>query len=198
MPEPSARRVPWWHRRFPSLLVFAVVLTAVGLVTMAMAREVADVMPEVGKDHLGGDAWTEPLGIEVKGGVSVARLPDCAAGSVTRIVLWDPDSKPYWEVTGPPTAMAAFYVGVKPPGFSEVTPYTPPPAGTVLRLVAFRQEGEVAGIRYRTTDLRDGRVVSGNPLARYTVAGFQSARVCSDSAVTRSSVLSEAGGGATG
>ncbi|MCU1498975.1 MAG: hypothetical protein JWM47_2928 [Acidimicrobiales bacterium] len=197
MPEPSSR-LPWWHRRLPSFLVFVLVLATMGLVTAAVARDVADVLPEVGKDHLGDDAWTEPLGIELKGDIQVARLPDCAAGSIARIVLWDPDSKAYWDVVGPPTPMTGFYIGVPPTGFTEVTPYTAPPSGTVLRLVAFRQEGEVAGIRYHSSDLREGRVVSGNPLARYTPAGFQSARVCSDSAVTPTSLVAEGTGTGTG
>ncbi|CAN5667830.1 hypothetical protein BH10ACT1_BH10ACT1_21800 [soil metagenome] len=187
MPEASSRPAPWWHRRFPSFLVFVAVVGVIALTTAAVGRDVADVLPEVGKDHLGHDAWTEPLGIELSGDVSVARLPDCAAGLVSRIVLWDAQSRPYWEVTGPPTAMTAFFVGVVPGGFTELTPYHVPPPGKVMRLVAFRQEGEVAGIRYQRSQLRTGRVVSGNPLARYTVSGFQAAKVCSSSAVTSAS-----------
>ena len=42
------------------------------------------------------------------------------------------------------------------------------------------------GIRYRSTDLRPTRIVSGNPLTRFTIEGFQTAEVCetSDNAVT--------------
>ncbi|QXC63233.1 hypothetical protein KSP35_10845 [Aquihabitans sp. G128] len=197
MPEPSSPSTPWWHRRLPSFAVFVAVVAVIGLATAVVGRNVVHVLPEVGKDHLGSDAWSEPLGIEKGDGLNIARLPECAAGSITRIVLWDPESKPYWEVSGPATAMTAFFVGLTPKGFTVITPYREPPPGSVLRLVAFRQEGEVAGIRYKASDLRKGRVVSGNPLARYTVAGFQDAKVCSDSAVTPTTLDVDGDGAAT-
>ena len=48
----------------------------------------------------------------------------------------------------------------------------------MLRLVVFPQVGGTAGIRYQAAQLRVGRVVSGKPLSRYTVSGFQTAEVC--------------------
>ena len=187
MPEPTPAARPWWQRRFPSFLVFVAVIGVIAIATAAVGRDVVDVLPEVGKDHLGQDRWTEPLGIEDSGDVDIARLPDCASGSVTRIVLWDANSKPYWEVSGPATEMTAFYIGLPPKGFTQITPYRKPPAGAVMRLVAFRAEGEVAGIRYKDSDLRKDRVVSGNPLQRFTISGFQTAKVCSGSLVTPTS-----------
>jgi len=160
------------------VLVLVVVLAGMGIFTLAAASRVAEVLPEVPKDQLGDDTWDNPLGLEKAGAFQVAHIPDCAAGAITRIVLWDADSEPFWEITGPATPMTSFVVGVLPPGFTEVEPYRVPPAGTVLRLVAFPQVGGTAGIRYQAGQLRVGRVVSGTPLSRYTVSGFQTAEVC--------------------
>lgn len=175
-PEPAH----WWGRRWPSIAVLAVLLAVTGAVTVGLAGRAAEVLPEVGKDQLGEDNWTDPLGVHLAADFQVARVPDCAAGAFTRLVLWNPESEPYWEVEGPPTPLTSFLVGVAPEGFTTVTPYRDPPRGEVLRLVAFRRDGGPVGIRYQATDLRPTRVVSGNPLSRFTIEGFQTARVCGD------------------
>ena len=175
-PAPSTPH--WWQRRGPSVLVLVVLLAGMGIFTLAAAARVADVLPDVPKDQLGDDTWDNPLGLEKAGAFELAHIPDCAAGAITRIVLWNADSEPYWEVTGPATPMTSFVVGVLPTGFTEVVPYRTPPAGTGLRLVVFPQVGGTAGIRYQAGQLRVGRVVSGTPLSRYTVSGFQTAEVC--------------------
>ncbi len=173
----------------PSFLVFLAVVTAVGLATVVVGVQVADVLPEVGKDQLGQDVWTDPVGLESAGGVAVAHIPDCSAGAVTRIALWDANSNPYWEVAGPATPLSSFFVGAAPAGFTLVKPYTKPPPGAVLRLVVFRKVGGVAGIRYRESQLRKSRVVSGNPLARYTIAGYQDAKVCGETGITKTTFV---------
>ncbi len=169
---------PWWHRRTPSLVTFVVVFAVVGLATVSVAGQVADVLPEVGRDQLGEDRWEDPLGVELAGDEQIGHVPECAAGEVTRIALWDPDSNPYWEVSGPPTSLDAFYVGVAPEGFTEVVEYDEPPLGETLRLVVFHRSGGVAGLRYTRADLRRDRLVSGRPLSRFTVSGFKEAEVC--------------------
>jgi hypothetical protein len=179
-PEPAH----WWGRRWPSLAVLLVLLAVAGLVTVGLAGRAAEVLPEVGRDQLGEDNWTDPLGIHLAADFQVARVPDCAAGAFTRLVLWSPESEPYWEVEGPPTPLTSFLVGVAPEGFATVTAYRDPPPGEVLRLVAFRRDGGPVGIRYQATDLRPTRVVSGNPLTRFTIEGFQTARVCEDAEAT--------------
>jgi hypothetical protein len=175
-PEPSH----WWGRRTPSFMVLAVLLLVVGVATVALTRRAVEVLPEVGRDQLGDDNWADPLGVHLAGGLHVARVPDCAAGAFTRMVLWDPESQPYWEVEGPATPLTSFLVGVAPEGFRTVTEFRDPPRGALLRLVAFRRDGGPVGIRYRATDLRPNRVVSGNPLTRFTIEGFQTAEVCED------------------
>lgn len=180
-PPTSSVDLPWWHRRWPSLIVFLAVLAVLGLTTVAVADKVANVLPEVGKDQLGEDRWDDPLGVELSGDFLVAHIPECAAGSITRIALWDANSKPYWEVSGPATPMPAFIIGLTPGGFTEVVPYRRPPADTILRLVAFRRIGGAAGIRYQAAQLRSKRVVGGIPLSSYTIEGFQAAPVCSKS-----------------
>lgn len=177
--------LPWWHRRRPSTFVFAVVLTVLALVTVAMVNRVSGVLPEVPRDQLGADRWNEPLGLARSGEVEVAYIPDCAADPITRIVLWDADSEPYWEVAGEPKPLEAFLVGIAPEGFTEVVPFEEPPPGEVLRLIAFRSIGGSAGIRYTSGQLRENRVVSGTPLTSYTADGFKDALVCSDSATDR-------------
>lgn len=171
---------PWWQGRTPSLVLLLVVVGGLGLATMAVGSQVFDVLPEVGKDQLGQDLWNDPIGLEDADGIAIAHIPDCASGAVTRIALWDADSKPYWEVAGLATPLTAFFVGVAPSGFTEIAPYVKPPPGTVLRLVVFRKVGGAAGIRYVQGQLRTNRVVSGNPLSRYTISGFQTAKVCGD------------------
>lgn len=173
----------WWGRRWPSIAVLAVLLAVTGAVTVGLAGRAAEVLPEVGKDQFGEDNWTDPLGVHLAADFQVARVPDCAAGAFTRLVLWNPESEPYWEVEGPPTPLTSFLVGVAPEGFTTVTAYRDPPRGEVLRLVAFRRDGGPVGIRYQATDLVPTRVVSGNPLSRFTIEGFQTARVCEDAEV---------------
>lgn len=177
---PSSSRASghWWTRRTPSVAVFLGVLGVLCLVTLALVRQVADVLPEVGKDQMGEDNWDAPLGVNIGGGFQVARVPDCAAGAFTRIVLWDARSEPYWEVSGPATPLTGFVVGIAPEGFTVETTYRDPPAGAVLRLVAFRKDGGPVGIRYYRSNLRENRVVSGHPLQQFTISGFQTARVC--------------------
>lgn len=198
MPSPTSTPAPsWWHRRGPSLLVLTAFVAVLALVTVAMAGQVVDVLPEVAKDQLGEDRWEDPLGVERSGEFQIGHIPACAEGPITRIVLWDSESEPYWEVAAPvPTPLKAFIVGVTPGGFAEVVPYREPPIGRVLRLVAFRRVGGPVGIRYRTSQLRSGRLVSGAALTSYTVEGFQDEPVCSDSpasddpAVTTTTVVS--------
>jgi hypothetical protein len=174
VPEPA--RGHWWEQRLPSVLLLVFTTVAV----LAMVRTATEVLPEVGKDRLGADNWNDPIGVELANGFQVGRVPECAAGAFTRIVLWNPDSEPYWEVVGPPTPLNTFLVGVAPEGFTTVTPFSDPPRGAVLRLVAFRRDGGAVGIRYQAEDLREKRVMSGNPLVPFTVDGFQEADVCDD------------------
>lgn len=183
MPSPTSTRVPrWWHRRGPSLVALSVFVVVLALVTVVAAGQVVDVLPEVAKDQLGEDRWEDPLGVERSGEFQIGHIPACAEGPVTRIVLWDSESEPYWEVAAAvPTPLTAFIIGVTPTGFTEVVPYRPPPIGRVLRLVAFRRVGGPIGLRYRTSQLRTGRLVSGTPLTSYTIEGFQDEPVCSDS-----------------
>lgn len=170
----------WWQRRLPSVGALVVVLAVTGLVTMVVARQVGEVLPDVGKDHLGDDNWTAPLGMHLGGGFQIARIPDCAAGAVTRMALWDASSQAYWEASGPPTPLTSFVVGVAPQGFTVVTPYKDPPRDALLRLVVWRKDGGPIGLRYRANDLVESRVVSMSPLQRFTISGFQTAKVCGD------------------
>lgn len=169
----------WWGQRLPSVLVLGFILAMTTLAVLAMTNTATNVLPEVGKDRLGADNWSDPIGIELANGFHVGRVPDCAAGAFTRFVLWNPDSEPYWEVEGPATPLNTFLVGVAPEGFTTVTPFTDPPRGAVLRLVAFRRDGGAVGIRYKADELREKRVMSGNPLVPYTIEGFQDAEICS-------------------
>lgn len=178
--SPPRTSLPWWQRRLPSVAVFAAVLAFTGLVTVAVGREVAEVLPGVGKDHLGDDTWEAPLGLHLGGGFQIARVPDCAAGGFTRMALWDEHSRPYWEVKGPPTPLTSFVVGVAPEGFEVVTAYRDPPPDALLRLVAWRKDGGPLGIRFRANDLVETRVVALTPLQRFTIQGFQTARVCGE------------------
>lgn len=173
-PEPTH----WWGQRLPSVLVLGVLLVVTTAAVFSITRTATEVLPEVGKDRLGADNWNDPIGLELANGFQVGRVPDCAAGAFTRFVLWDPNSNPYWEVVGPATPLNTFLVGVAPEGFTTVTDFSDPPRGAVLRLVAFRRDGGAVGIRYQASDLRENRVMSGNPLVPYTVDGFQEADVC--------------------
>ncbi|HEX2576116.1 MAG TPA: hypothetical protein VHK88_07185 [Aquihabitans sp.] len=179
-PSPPTSAEPWWHRRSPSLGVFVGVLVVLAVASLVLGARVVDVLPEVGKDQLGDDRWSDPLGVELNGQFQIAHLPDCAAGSVTRIALWDSRSEPYWEVAGPAVPLEAFVVGAAPEGFTEVVKFRAPPEGALLRLVVFRRVGGPAGIRYRNDDLRSQRVMSGSTLTAYTVEGFKTAAVCGD------------------
>lgn len=174
----SSRRVPWWHRRGPSVAVFALVVGAMVIVSTVLWSNVAEVLPDVGKDRQGEDPWEDPIGMEKVGVFQLARIPDCAAAPVERIELWDEDSNPYWQVAGPPTPMATFAVGVTPEGFTEIEPYTEPPADAVLRLVVVRSVKGVAGVRYLAEDLQEGYAVVGIPRSRYLVEDFQTGDVC--------------------
>lgn len=168
----------WWRRGWVSGLTLTVVLAGMVTMVVVLAGRALSVLPEVSRDQLGEDNWEAPLGLHLAAGFQVARVPDCAAGAFTRMVLWSPDSEPYWEIEGPPTPLNSFVVGAAPEGFTTVTPFRDPPRGELLRLVAFRRDGGPVGIRYRSTDLRDNRVVSLNPLSRFTIEGFQTAEVC--------------------
>lgn len=179
MSEPTAdRRVHWWHRRGPSLLVFLVVFSVVAVAVVVVSRQVVDVLSEVPKDELGDDNWVDQLGIELGGGLQVAQVPECAADPITRIALWDADSNPYWEAAGPPTPFTSFVIGAAPAGFTEIEPYRAPAEDELVRLVVFRRVGGVAGMRYRAIDLVDGKVISGRPIRTYTREGFRTEKVC--------------------
>jgi len=177
---PPTPRPPWWQRRVPSTLVFCLVLGVMALAAVALWSDVGDVLPDVGKDQQGEDPWNDPVGVEKVAGFQVVRIPDCAAAPVVRIGLWDEASKPYWEVSGPPTPMASFAIGATPEGFTEDKAFTKPPNDAVLRLVVFRKVKGVAGVRYQESDLRTGYVASGLPISRYGVEDFQTGDVCGD------------------
>lgn len=178
---PATTRQPrprWWQRRWPSALVFAAVLGGMVLASLALWKDIGDVLPVVGKDKQGEDPWNDPVGVEKVGGFQVVHIPDCAAAPVVRIALWDEDSVPYWEVSGPATPMNSFAVGGTPQGFTEDRPYKKPPADAVLRLVVFRKVKGVAGVRFQESDLRSGYVASGTPISRYGVEDYQTGSVC--------------------
>ena len=179
-PSSSTPRPPWWHRRWPSALVFALVIGVMAVASVAIWSDVGNVLPDVGKDKQGVDPWNDPVGVEKVAGFQVVRIPDCAAAPVVRIGLWNEDSTPYWEVSGPPTPMASFAIGATPEGWVENQAFTAPPADAVLRLVVFRKVKGVAGVRYQASDLRTGYVVSGLPISRYGVEDFQTGDVCGD------------------
>lgn len=180
LPNPTHRRLPWWQRRGPSGLVFAVVLVGLLAVTAVAMSDVAEVLPDIGKDQQGEDPWVDRLGVEKVGIFQVAHIPDCAAAPVVRIELWDEESEPYWQVKGPPTPMATFAVGATPEGWEVVEPYREPPADAVLRLLVVRSVKGVAGVRYQQADLRTGYVVLGVPSSRFTVEDFQTGGFCDD------------------
>lgn len=160
------------------MLVFVVILVVMAALAAHAALDVSQALPQVGKDAQGDDPWNDPVGIEKAGVFQVAHIPDCAAGPVVRIALWDEASNAYWEVAGPPTPLTSFVIGVTPKGFRVVVPFKAPRSGALLRLVVIRSVKGAAGVRYSSSDLRTGRVVAMLPLSHFTVAGFQSADVC--------------------
>ena len=172
------REEHWWLRRGPSLLVLVVVVALLGGAVFVLGSRVAESIPAVGKDKAGEDTWSDPIGVESVRGFQVGHIPDCAAGAVSRIVLWDEDAQDYWSVSGPATPMTTFSVGATPDGFETDTPLRKPPPGATLRLVVFRKGRPPAGIRFHARDLVDNRVMAGQPLQRFTVLGFQTADVC--------------------
>jgi hypothetical protein len=176
----STPRPSWWHRRWPSALVFAAVIAVMAIGSVVLWSDLKGVLPDVGKDKQGEDPWNDPIGIEKVGLFQVAHIPDCAAAPVVRIALWDEQSKPYWEVSGPATPMESFAIGATPEGFTEDQAFEKPPSGAVLRLVVFRKVKGVAGVRFQETDLRTGYVASGTPINRYEVEKFQTGSVCGD------------------
>ena len=155
-------------------------LLVVGLVTAALADDVADVIPQVGKDDQGEDPWTDPVGVEKAGPYRLVHIPDCAQAPIEKIVLWDEDSRPYWEVEGPPASLATFVIGVTPPGFEVVVPFREPPPGVILRVGVVRSARGMAGVRYRESDLRTGFSVTGNPVVRYKTENFTKGGVCGE------------------
>jgi hypothetical protein len=177
-PVPSAPRLRWWERRGPSLGVFVLLVAVMALASFALWRQVADVLPEVGQDRQGADPWVDPVGIEKIGDFRVARIPDCAAAPVVHIELWDEDSEPYWEVSGPAKPMGSFAIGVTPEGWETRTGYRDPPPDATLRLVVVRRGQGPAGVRYQESDLREGFVAAGNPILRWSLERFLAADVC--------------------
>lgn len=162
--------------------MLAAVLTVFAVIGVVLAVRVSGVLPSVGKDLQGDDPWTDPIGLEQAGPFQVAHIPDCAVAPIAKIVLWDEDNRPLWEVSGPALPLRTFSVGATPKGFQVDTQYRKPRRGALLRLVVIRQLKGAAGIRYQEADLREGRVVALATLSRFTVEGFQTEDVCSSSA----------------
>jgi hypothetical protein len=181
--NPKHKRLPWWQRKGPSGLVFVFVVVALLFATASAFSDVADVLPDVGKDQQGDDPWTDQLGVEKVGIFQIAHIPDCAAAPLKGIELWDEDSNAYWKVRapkGPGTPMATFAVGATPEGWEVVEPYEEPPADAILRLIVVRSVKGVAGVRYQKADLRSGYAVLGVPASRFEVADFASGEFCDD------------------
>lgn len=176
----SARRLPWWERRGPSLWTFALVLVVMALASLALWRSVSDVLPGVGQDLEGEDPWVDQVGIEPLDDFRVVRIPECAADALVSIELWDADSEPYWEVRGPATPLSSFAIGFAPEGWETVTPYTEPPEDATLRLVVVRRDKGVAGIRYQESELREGFVAAGDPVLRWSLENFQTGDLCGE------------------
>jgi hypothetical protein len=175
--------VRWWQTRSGSVGALVLALVVVGLLAALLAARVSGALSDVGRDADGTDPWIDPIGLEpVKGGFLVGRVPDCASAPITRITVWDQDSKPIWDVTGPPTALPAFIVGVAPNGFRVVTPYEKPADDTLVRLIVNRQLLGVAGVRYAADDLGRGKVTTYYEGAYHTFSrsGFQGAAVCKE------------------
>lgn len=179
-PTPRGPRPPWYQRRGPSVLVLAVLLLVVGLVTAALADDVADVLPQIGKDEQGEEPWSDPVAVEKAGPYRIIHVPDCALAPIDKVVLWDEDSKPYWEVQGPAASLSTFVIGATPPGFDVVVPFEEPPPGVILRIGVFRTTGSAAGTRYRESDLRTGYAAGGDPVVRYKRESFTKGDVCGE------------------
>lgn len=197
LPMPQHRRLPWWQRKGPSGLVFAIVILVLLAATATAFTDVADVLPDVGKDQQGEDPWVDRLGVEKVGIFQIAHIPDCAAAPVVRIELWDEESNPYWQVKGPPTPMATFAVGATPEGWEVVEPYREPPPDAILRLVVVRSVKGVAGVRYQVEDLRTGLVVLGVPPSAFELEDFQTGEFCdagADDGSTTTTTTTVAGG----
>ena len=177
-PVPDHQRAPWYRQAKWSVLTVLGLVVVLAVIGVLLARSLSGALPVVGRDKLGEDPWADPIGVERAGPFQVAHVPDCAAGPIVRIMLWDNESTPYWQVSGPPTAMPNFPVGATPPGWTVDVPYTAPPRGAVVRLVIIRTVKGAAGVRYTDTDVVSKRVVSMLPLTRFTLAGYQTADVC--------------------
>jgi hypothetical protein len=162
------------------MLIFVVVLAAIGGSVAYLARDVGKAIPEVGKDAQGDDPWNDPIGVELLNGFQIGHIPDCAAGPVVRIILMDPASRVYWQVSGPTVgvAMTTFVVGATPKGFQLDVPLRKPRSNAVLRLVVIRKVKGAAGVRYQASDLRKKRIAAMLPITRFTISGFQTADVC--------------------
>lgn len=163
------------------LVLFAllvVVVAGIGIV----GSMVSEALPKVPKDKAGDDSWDDPLAVRLdKSGLLMVILPNCAATPITRIVLWDANSNPYWEVSGSPTLVKDLILGAPPEGFNTDVAFKKPPAGATVRLVAFRRVGGPIGLRFRLSDLVEGRVMGGDPLTSYSLDGWKKASVCSSS-----------------
>jgi len=179
-PDRASQTEPrWWRRPWPSFGVLAGLLVAVLVVIALLGSMVGDSLPDVGRDDAGHDSWQDPLAVqEAQEGLLVAVLPECAAGPITRIVLWDADSKPYWEISGPPRPLGEFVVGLPIEGFETVVPYSTPPRDATVRLVVFRRLGKPVGLRYRYDEVDTGKLMGGDPLRTYSKDGWLRAGVC--------------------
>jgi hypothetical protein len=175
---PDHQNVPWYRQAKWSALSLVALIVVLSVVGVFVVHSVSSALPVVGRDKLGEDPWVDPIGVEKAGPFQVAHVPDCAAGPIVRIMLWDNESNPYWQVSGPPTAMPTFVVGATPPGWTVNVPYTAPRRGSILRLVIIRTVKGAAGVRFTDTDVVAKRVVSMLPLSRFTIGGYQTADVC--------------------
>ncbi|MCU1353860.1 MAG: hypothetical protein JWM05_3069 [Acidimicrobiales bacterium] len=178
---PPEHGQPWWERRAPSSLVFVVVLAIAGLLTLALGVRLRGALPDVGRDRAGIDPWTDPVGIEqTKAGFLIAHLPGCAQAPVVRIILWDDNSQPLWEVAGPQLPLESFVLGALPKGFHTVHPLRAPGRDQMVRIVVIRRLMGVAGGRYKQSALRSGKVVTLDATKQhvYTVDGFKGLDLC--------------------
>jgi hypothetical protein len=178
---PPEHRQPWWERRAPSSLVFVVVLAFAGLLTLALGVRLRGSLSDVGRDRAGLDPWTDPVGIEkTKSGFLIAHLPGCAQAPVVRIILWDNNSQPIWEVAGPQLPLQSFVLGAPPKGFHTVHPLRRPGRDELVRIVVVRRLMGVAGGRFKQSNLRSGKVVTLDAEKQhvYTVDGFKGLDLC--------------------
>lgn len=169
----------WWRRPGPSLGVLSAILVILTVAVLNVGARVGDTLPEVGRDDTGTDAWKAPLAVqELQESLVAAVVPDCAAGPITRIVLWDPESEPYWEISGPARPLREFLIGFPVEGFTTDVEFTAPPDDEYVRLVAFRRVGSPIGLRFRYADIRSGRLMGGSPLRSYTKDGWLAEAEC--------------------